>query len=503
MPGKAHPRIDFLTKLRVLHHSAPIPHRFSHSRVSIIQRQLRQPRAFLIVQYLSPTSLSLSALARTSSTQVSSRSCIRCLRVPNNFVYSRHEISSRGSATATSTHRFHTKAASSRSESAHSKGEAYIPVPLKASLGNWVSIVVFGVISGALIAVTSYAGLQHGNTGDDPSNKVESEILLFDNSGEDWTNMTQETLPGRPGTLSAEQEEKLRELWVSTLNVFGVLDEGDAKELGASIQNDTTDNRQRSNTSTSEKPKKKRISLFSRKHKDHDSNSTTTADSNVTSPVEADSNDKYGQTKQFHETLAQQSPESLRATFWSMVKHDHPDALLLRFLRARKWDVQKALIMMVSTMNWIATEMHVDDDIMKEGEGGALAATKGSDPAAKQLSEDFLAQLRMGKSFLHGVDKSGRPMCVVRARLHKQGEQSEESLERYTVFVIETARMVLSPPVDTACVIFDMSGFSMANMDYGPVKFMIKCFEANYPESLGVVLVHKAPWIFQGMSEQM
>jgi hypothetical protein len=27
---------------------------------------------------------------------------------------------------------------------------------------------------------------------------------------------------------------------------------------------------------------------------------------------------------------------------------------------------------------------------------------------------------------------------------------------------------------------------------------MIKCFEANYPESLGVVLVHKAPWVFQG-----
>lgn len=25
---------------------------------------------------------------------------------------------------------------------------------------------------------------------------------------------------------------------------------------------------------------------------------------------------------------------------------------------------------------------------------------------------------------------------------------------------------------------------------------MVKCFEANYPESLGVVLVHKSPWIF-------
>ena len=39
----------------------------------------------------------------------------------------------------------------------------------------------------------------------------------------------------------------------------------------------------------------------------------------------------------------------------------------------------------------------------------------------------------------------------------------------------------------------------MANMDYTPVKFMIKCFEANYPESLGSVLVYKAPWIFQGI----
>jgi CRAL/TRIO domain len=35
-------------------------------------------------------------------------------------------------------------------------------------------------------------------------------------------------------------------------------------------------------------------------------------------------------------------------------------------------------------------------------------------------------------------------------------------------------------------------------MDYTPVKFLIKAFEAHYPESLGVCLVHKAPWVFQG-----
>jgi len=36
-------------------------------------------------------------------------------------------------------------------------------------------------------------------------------------------------------------------------------------------------------------------------------------------------------------------------------------------------------------------------------------------------------------------------------------------------------------------------------MDYTPVKFIIKCFEANYPECLGAVLVYRAPWVFQGI----
>src|SRR2546421_4528720 len=44
-----------------------------------------------------------------------------------------------------------------------------------------------------------------------------------------------------------------------------------------------------------------------------------------------------------------------------------------------------------------------------------------------------------------------------------------------------------------------MSNFSLSNMDYTPVKFMIKCFEANYPESLGAVLVHKAPFVFSAI----
>lgn len=73
-------------------------------------------------------------------------------------------------------------------------------------------------------------------------------------------------------------------------------------------------------------------------------------------------------------------------------------------------------------------------------------------------------QLEKGKSFVHGTDRDGRPMCFVRVRLHKAADQDAANLERYTVFVIETARLTLKPPVDTAAIVFDMTDFSMANM---------------------------------------
>ena len=108
--------------------------------------------------------------------------------------------------------------------------------------------------------------------------------------------------------------------------------------------------------------------------------------------------------------------------------------------------------------------MKVDDDIVKRGEGGAVEDSQSSNSGVKREGHDFLQQLRMGKSFLHGTDKEGRPICFVRVRLHKQGEQTEPSLERYTVYTIETARLLLSGNVDTAAIVFDMTDFSMANM---------------------------------------
>lgn len=256
-------------------------------------------------------------------------------------------------------------------------------------------------------------------------------------------------LPGRPGNLTKEQEVKLQEMWTATLKVFGV-----------SVAKDGTGGDDVSMTGSettpvgSDKKKKKRANLLSRKRYDD----AGSEDPEVVPSTDA--NDKYGQTKEFHKVLESQSPEAIRTAFWSMVKHDDPDGLLLRFLRARKWNVQNALIMLISTMHWRMQGMHVDDDIVRRGEGGALEDSTSSDAPTKKEGHDFLTQMRLGKSFLHGTDKEGRPITFVRVRLHRQGEQSEASLERFTVYTIETARLLLSSNVDTAV------GISIPN--YGP-----------------------------------
>lgn len=249
--------------------------------------------------------------------------------------------------------------------------------------------------------------------------------------------------PGHLGNLTAEQEAKLREFWAVTLKVFGV------EDLQHASGTDTPQTEDASSEVDVKEKRKSRFGVF-RRHKDKESSNGSATPTKDPSHHGGSTDDKYGQVKEYQEILATQSPESLRATFWSMVKADHPDALMLRFLRARKWDVDKALVMLISTMRWRSQEQHVDDDVVLRGEGGALEDSKSSDPSVKREGDDFLAQLRLGKSFLHGTDKEGRPLCFVRVRLHRGGEQSERALERYTVYVIETARLALRPPVETA-----------------------------------------------------
>lgn len=254
--------------------------------------------------------------------------------------------------------------------------------------------------------------------------------------------MAQQALPGRPGNLTKEQEEKLLLLWTKVLNISGVGDPNDTDPKTNGIEGAPAAAQA---DPEPEQPKKK-MGFWSKK-----ATPSPTSTSTSNSAAAAALDDKYNQTQEYFDAIATLQPEQLHKTIWNMIKFDDPDAVMLRFLRARKWDVDKALVMLVSTMKWRITEMHVDDDVMVNGEEHAAAEAE-KDP--KGFMRDFIMHFRMGKTYLHGVDRGGHPLCITRVRLHKPGELSNEALERYTIFILEQGRMTVRPPVDTA-VSFD------------------------------------------------
>ena len=300
----------------------------------------------------------------------------------------------------------------------------------QSSASSWIVITLAGFLGGLILYAVFPSDIDQVKGEEDPTHPPE----VISNQH----NMSTELLPGRPETLTPEEEEKLRELWGLTAQILGI----SINANGQTEQNGGV-------TKAAVKTKKKRLGFLRRSNKE-DGEETTSEPGTSTISVSSEGEDKFGQIKDFNEAVANMSPETIRKTLWGMVKLDHPDALLLRFLRARKWDVEKALVMMISTMKWRATDMHVDEDIMLNGELGALEDSQSTEYAKRKFGIDVLSQMRMGKSFLHGLDKEGRPMCYIRVRLHRPGAQSLESLERYTVFQIETARLMMDTKVDTA-----------------------------------------------------
>lgn len=189
--------------------------------------------------------------------------------------------------------------------------------------------------------------------------------------------------------------------------------------------------------------------------------------------------------------VAEKSPEGFRRGLWSFISPEHPDALVLRFLRARKWDVERGVAMLVSAVVW-RLERNIADAIIYGGESVGLKKDLSAD------DEGFMAQYRSGKSYVHATDKENRLVYIIRARFHNPQAQSSEAMETYILHNIESLRMLIKPPNDKCCLIFDLRGFEMKNMDFHIVRFLVSVFEARYPETLGVVLIHNAPFVFWG-----
>ena len=198
--------------------------------------------------------------------------------------------------------------------------------------------------------------------------------------------------------------------------------------------------------------------------------------------------DRFGAHQQF---LKNKDPANFRFRMWQGILADHPDVTALRFLRARKWDVEKSMGMLLQALDW-RDQRRVDETIVKDGEDVALKDVLTKDDVG------FMMQYRSGKAFVRGHDMAGRPIYCIRVKLHDPKAQSGDAMEAFTLHNVESIRTMLKDPLDKVCLLFDMTGFGLKNMDFHVVRFLVQVFEARYPESLGVVLIHNAPFVFSG-----
>lgn len=159
---------------------------------------------------------------------------------------------------------------------------------------------------------------------------------------------------------------------------------------------------------------------------------------------------------------------------------EDPDTLLLRFLRARKWNLVDALTMLVDTLYWHRS--FGVGELMRAGE-----------PAV------FEYLLTCGKHYAWNVDHSGRLVIWITSRLHDKNKQTLQQNLQALVFLIEQARRLMAPGTETVTLVFDLADAPLSSLDLPSIQGDIRILQSFYPECLGACYVVDAPWLFHGL----
>ncbi|XP_045536545.1 protein real-time isoform X1 [Papilio machaon] len=165
------------------------------------------------------------------------------------------------------------------------------------------------------------------------------------------------------------------------------------------------------------------------------------------------------------------------------------DTTLLRFLRARDFSVEKAREMLSQSLLW--RKKHQVDRLLSEYE-----------------TPDVVKQYFPGG--WHHHDKDGRPLYVLRlGQMDVKGllkSIGEDGLLKLTLHVceeglrqLEEATRKSERAVHAWCLLVDLDGLNMRHLWRPGVRALLRIIqvvEANYPETMGRVLIVRAPRVF-------
>jgi hypothetical protein len=156
---------------------------------------------------------------------------------------------------------------------------------------------------------------------------------------------------------------------------------------------------------------------------------------------------------------------------------DHPDNLLIRYLRARKYDSTAGFAMARDSIKFFHNQGF--REVIRTGE-----------------CELLQYPLESGLLYYYGHDLEGNAILYLTPRVHKPKESPVEKFSKIIMYIMAQGYLLLGDKKVT--VVVDLKGLSLSNVEYANVKFAADILANNFPEVLSRVLIFNAPWIFSG-----
>ena len=150
------------------------------------------------------------------------------------------------------------------------------------------------------------------------------------------------------------------------------------------------------------------------------------------------------------------------------------DIHLLRFLRGRAGDLDKAMKAFTKHLEW-----------RKEHNADLISET------------DCPIELSKVKTLIHGNSRSGCPVIYCFAHRHDSSDRDPIEFYKYIIYTFETLIKKTNPEEEKTVFVFDLSKFSFKCMDLEITKMLVSVLQMQYPETLDVAYMLDAPWIFQ------
>jgi hypothetical protein len=174
---------------------------------------------------------------------------------------------------------------------------------------------------------------------------------------------------------------------------------------------------------------------------------------------------------------------------------NYDDLFLLRFLRARKFDLVKTMEMFKKFLQW-RIDMHVDE-------------------IRENFEMDNLIEIkRLYPHGYHKTDKQGRPIYI---ELYDKTDvkglfkvTTEDKMVKYYIkqyerqikYIFPACSAVVQKPVEQSCTILDANGIGIFSL-VGPIKGFVKLAsdigQDYYPEMLGKMTVVNTGFLFRAV----